>query len=70
MEEALRREGIYWRKGIQSANIPVQRIDRAKSWGKFCKHYKTRYAAIVREFYSNLVGRKDNSVFVKGVWVP
>ena len=37
---------------------------------KFCKHYKTGYAAIVREFYSNLVGRKENSVFVIGVWVP
>ena len=41
-----------------------------RGWGKFCKHYKTGYAAIVREFYSNLVGRKENSVFVRGVWVP
>ena len=41
-----------------------------RGWGKFCKHYKTGYAAIVREFYSNLVGRKENSVFVRVVWVP
>ena len=41
-----------------------------RGWGKFCKHYKTGYAAIVREFYSNLVGRKENSVFVRGVWFP
>ena len=41
-----------------------------RGWGKFCKHYKTGYVAIVREFYSNLVGRKENSVFVRGVWVP
>ena len=39
-------------------------------WEKLCKHYKTGYASIVREFYSNLVGRKENSVFVRGVWVP
>ena len=25
---------------------------------------------MVKEFYSNLVGRKDNTVFVRGVWVP
>ena len=25
---------------------------------------------MVREFYSNLVGKKDNTVFVRGVWVP
>ena len=41
-----------------------------RGWGKFCKHYKTGYATIVKEFYSNLVGRKENSVFVRGVWVP
>ena len=41
-----------------------------RGWGKFCKHKKSGYAAVVREFYSNLVGRKENSVFVRGVWVP
>ena len=41
-----------------------------RGWEKFCEHRKTGYAAIVREFYSNLVGRKENSVFVRGVWVP
>ena len=25
---------------------------------------------MVREFYSNMVGRKDNTVYVRGVWVP
>ena len=25
---------------------------------------------MVKEFYANLVGRKDNTVFVRGVWVP
>ena len=25
---------------------------------------------MVREFYANLVGRKDNTVYVRGVWVP
>ena len=41
-----------------------------RGWEKFCEHRKTGYAAVVREFYSNLVGRKENSVFVRGVWVP
>ena len=41
-----------------------------RGWEKFCKHQRSGYAAVVREFYSNLVGRKENSVFVRGVWVP
>ena len=70
MEEALCRKEVCRRKGIQPTHLPVQGIDRAKRWGKFCKHQKSGYAAVVREFYSNLVGRKENSVFVRGVWVP
>ena len=41
-----------------------------RGWEKFCKHQRSGYAAVVREFYSNLVGRKENSIFVRGVWVP
>ena len=38
MEEALCRKGIYRRKGIQSANLPVQRIDRAKRVGEILQN--------------------------------
>ena len=40
-----------------------------RGWEALCAHQKSGYAAVVREFYSNLVGRKDNTVFVRGVWV-
>ena len=70
MEEALFRKGVYRRKGIQSIHLSVQRIDRAKRVEKFREQRKIGYTAVVREFYSNLVGRKENSVFVRGVWIP
>ena len=41
-----------------------------RGWEALCAHQKSGYAAVVKEFYSNLVGRKDNTVFVRGVWVP
>ena len=41
-----------------------------RGWEALSAHQKSGYAAVVREFYSNLVGRKDNTVFVRGVWVP
>ena len=49
---------------------PFMELIEQRGWGNFCKHQKSGYAAVVREFYSNLVGRKDNSVYVRGVWVP
>ena len=41
-----------------------------RGWEAFCAHQESGYKAVVKEFYSNLVGRKDNTVFVRGVWVP
>ena len=41
-----------------------------RGWKALYAHQKSGYAAVVREFYSNLVGRKDNTVYVRGVWVP
>ena len=41
-----------------------------RGWEALCAHQKSGYVAVVREFYLNLVGRKDNTVFVRGVWVP
>ena len=38
--------------------------------GEILQTLKSGYATVVREFYSNLVGRKENSVFFRGVWVP
>ena len=41
-----------------------------RGWKALCAHQKSGYTAVVKDFYSNLVGRKDNTVFVRGVWVP
>ena len=41
-----------------------------RGWETLCAHRRSGYAALVREFYSNMVGRKDNTVYVRGVWVP
>ena len=57
-------------RGFSQLISPFKELIEQRGWGKFYKHQKSGYAAIVREFYSNLVGRKENSVFVRGVWVP
>ena len=49
---------------------PFKEMIEQRGWEALCAHQKSGYAAVVKEFYSNLVGRKDNTVFVRGVWVP
>ena len=36
----------------------------------FCKHKPPGFAVMVREFYSNMIDIRENSVYVRGVWVP
>ena len=62
--------GFIGETGFSHLISPFKELIEQRKWGKFCKHQKTGYAAVVREFYSNLVGRKENAVYVRGVWVP
>ena len=63
-------KGFVGERGFSQLISPFKELIDQRGWGKFCKHQKSGYVAVVREFYSNLVGRKENSVFVRGVWVP
>ena len=63
-------KGFIGERGFSQLISPFKELIEQRGWEKFCKHYKTGYTSIVREFYSNLVGRKENSVFIRGVSVP
>ena len=36
----------------------------------FCKHKPLGFATVVREFYANMIAMKDDSVYIRGIWVP
>ena len=63
-------KGFVEERGFSQLISPFKELIEQRGWGKFCKHQKFGYAAVIREFYSNLVGRKENSFYVRGVWVP
>ena len=50
------KKGFIGERGFSQLISPFKELIEQRGWGKFCRHYKTGYAAIVREFYSNLVG--------------
>ena len=39
-------------------------------WSLFYKHKPPGFAVVVREFYSNMIDMREDSVDVRGVWVP
>ena len=70
MQKYYADKGFVGERGFSNHISPFKEMIEQRGCKNFCKHQRPGYAAVVREFYSNLVGRKDNSVFVRGVWVP
>ena len=64
------KKGFVAERRFRNPTTPFKEMIEQRGWKALCAHQKSGYAAVVREFYSNLVGRKDNTVFVRGVWVP
>ena len=63
-------KGFVAERRFRNPIAPFKEMIEQRGWEALCTHQKSGYAAVVREFYSNLVGRKDNTVLVRGVWVP
>ena len=63
-------KGFVAERRFRNPITPFKELIEQRGWKTLCTHQRSGYAAVVREFYANLVGRKDNTVFVRGVWVP
>ena len=63
-------KGFVAERRFKNPITPFKEMIEKRGWETLCAHRRAGYAAVVREFYSNLVGRKDNTVYVRGVWVP
>ena len=63
-------KGFVAERRFKNPITPFKEMIEKRGWKALCTHQRSGYAAVVREFYSNLVGRKDNTVFVRGLWVP
>ena len=63
-------KGFVAERRFRNPIPPFKEMIEQRGWEALCAHQNSGYAVVVREFYSNLVGRKDNTVFVRGVWVP
>ena len=42
-------------------------IIKKMGWSLFCKHKPPGFAVVVKEFYSNMIDMREDSIYVKGV---
>ena len=71
----------FWEKNLSDKGFIAERefgmfislfveIIEKRGWSLFYKHKPLGFAAVVREFYSNMIDMREDSVYVRGVWVP
>ena len=48
---------------------PFHEIIESKGWHLFYEHKAPGFVDVVKEFYSNMVGMKDKTVYVRGKWI-
>ena len=63
-------KGFISERGFGKLISHFSKIIEKKGWDFFCKHKAPGFVALAREFYSNVVEMKEDSVYVRGVWVP
>ena len=57
-------------RGFGKLISPFSKVIEKRGWGFFCEHKALGFLALTREFYANMVGMKEDSIYVRGVWVP
>ena len=70
MGEESERQRVYQRKGFDTFISPFTKIIEKRGWSLFYKHKPPSFTEVVREFYANMMEMKEDSVCIRGIWVP
>ena len=63
-------KGFVSERGFGKLISPFSKIIEKRGWEFFCTYKALGFSARAREFYANMVGMREDSVYVRGVWVP
>ena len=63
-------KGFISKRGFGKPIFPFSEIIEKKGWDFFCKKMALGFAVLAREFYSNMLEMREESIYVRGVWVP
>ena len=63
-------KGFVSERGFGKLVSHFSKIIEKIGWECFCAHTAPGFSAMAKEFYANMVGMREDSVYVRGVWVP
>ena len=56
-------------RGFSKWISPFQEIVEKRGWFPFCEHNSLGFVDVVKEFYANMVGMKDKTIYIRGKWI-
>ena len=68
--KVLADKGFICDRGFGKLISHFSEIIEKRGWESFCAHTTPRFSTLAKEFYANMVGMRDDTFFVRGVWVP
>ena len=69
MVKKILKKGFIGERGFKQFIPPFKEVITNRGWKIICEHMPPGLAALVREFYANMVGRKETTCYVRGKWV-
>ena len=69
LRDKLQHRDFIRKRGFSRLISPFQEIVEMRGWHLFCEHKAPRFVDVVKEFYSNRVGMKEKTVYVRGKWI-
>ena len=69
LEKSLKDKGFIVERGFKKLISSFSEMLEKKGWQSLGEHKAPGYAAWVKEFYANMVGMKDRTVYIRGKWI-
>ena len=67
--DKLQHRDFIGERGFNKWIFPFQEIIEKRGWLLFCEHKALSFVDVVKEFYVNMVGMKDKTIYIIGKWI-
>ena len=69
MEKSLKDRGFIVERGFKKLISPFSEMLEKREWQSLGEHKEPGYAALVKEFFANMVEEEGKKVYVRGQWI-
>ena len=66
MEGSLKNRGFIGERGFKNIISPFVEVLERREWKLLAEHKESGCASLVKEFYANMVEKKEKKVYVRG----